>query len=462
MNERSPPIRKPRTRRCKTMVERDVGAMASARLLADLPAQCDRLRRLSAYALRHRAEQSLRHRGDDRQDRDDERRVRPGGRWCTCWTSARPSPVSWKRRGRPSTARFSMSATTRTTTRCERSRRSWRRPIPAAELSYGPPGGDNRSYRVSFDKIHDQLPGFRCAWDARKGARQLHDVFERIGIDCGRIQRTAFHAPEADQVPERLGAGRRTAFLARIEPSGAMRPKIVFLVMSAVSKPGTIDQLARALAPHIVLVHHDFSQTPNFPADRAECAVRAQSQADRLGRVRVCRRNFSFLAVRDWRTSTSITCNCSARRACPSSPFEQFEAHVSGAAEAHFDCIDLLRDRDALMSVGYRAFTPEESFRHRVARRLHRAYFGAEARPAGRSGHLAAQRCRPRRGAVDRARDHQGVEPAMDRPPHLRRFISPVLRLDLVRRAPAGRRRHGGDLFAPRGSRLLQPLAHRR
>ena len=54
---------------------------------------------------------------------------------------------------------------------------------PGCELTFGPAGGDNRSYRVDFTKIHSQLPGFKCAWDARKGARQLHDVFERIGID---------------------------------------------------------------------------------------------------------------------------------------------------------------------------------------------------------------------------------------------------------------------------------------
>jgi len=54
---------------------------------------------------------------------------------------------------------------------------------PGCELSFGEAGADNRSYRVSFEKIHAQLPGFRCAWDARKGARQLHEVFERIGID---------------------------------------------------------------------------------------------------------------------------------------------------------------------------------------------------------------------------------------------------------------------------------------
>jgi nucleoside-diphosphate-sugar epimerase len=54
---------------------------------------------------------------------------------------------------------------------------------PGCELSFGEAGADNRSYRVSFEKIHAQLPGFRCSWDARKGARQLHDVFARIGLD---------------------------------------------------------------------------------------------------------------------------------------------------------------------------------------------------------------------------------------------------------------------------------------
>jgi nucleoside-diphosphate-sugar epimerase len=49
-------------------------------------------------------------------------------------------------------------------------------------LRFGEAGSDNRSYRVSFDKIHDRLPGFSCAWNARKGARQLRDLFERIDL----------------------------------------------------------------------------------------------------------------------------------------------------------------------------------------------------------------------------------------------------------------------------------------
>ena len=49
-------------------------------------------------------------------------------------------------------------------------------------VSFGPPSEDNRSYRVSFEKIRKHLPGFRCAWDARRGAEQLHDLFERIDM----------------------------------------------------------------------------------------------------------------------------------------------------------------------------------------------------------------------------------------------------------------------------------------
>jgi nucleoside-diphosphate-sugar epimerase len=52
--------------------------------------------------------------------------------------------------------------------------------FPGCEVTVGPSGGDNRSYRVSFDKIATQLPGFRCAWSAKKGAEELRALFERI------------------------------------------------------------------------------------------------------------------------------------------------------------------------------------------------------------------------------------------------------------------------------------------
>src|SRR5690606_27250880 len=54
--------------------------------------------------------------------------------------------------------------------------------FPDCTLSFGKSDGDNRSYRVSFAKIRRHLPGFRCAWDVARGARQLRALFEHVGL----------------------------------------------------------------------------------------------------------------------------------------------------------------------------------------------------------------------------------------------------------------------------------------
>lgn len=56
--------------------------------------------------------------------------------------------------------------------------------FPGCEVSFGPPSADNRSYRVAFDKIREILPGYACDWDAKRGAAQLREVFERIDLDA--------------------------------------------------------------------------------------------------------------------------------------------------------------------------------------------------------------------------------------------------------------------------------------
>ncbi|RUT07872.1 NAD-dependent dehydratase [Dulcicalothrix desertica PCC 7102] len=50
------------------------------------------------------------------------------------------------------------------------------------KLSFGDNGADNRSYRVSFEKINTVLPGFKCDWNAQRGAEQLYDLFQRIDM----------------------------------------------------------------------------------------------------------------------------------------------------------------------------------------------------------------------------------------------------------------------------------------
>jgi nucleoside-diphosphate-sugar epimerase len=64
--------------------------------------------------------------------------------------------------------------------------------FPGCEVSMGKSGGDNRSYRVSFDKIHTRLPGYTCRWDARAGAEELRRLFERIDMSPETYQFRAF------------------------------------------------------------------------------------------------------------------------------------------------------------------------------------------------------------------------------------------------------------------------------
>jgi nucleoside-diphosphate-sugar epimerase len=56
--------------------------------------------------------------------------------------------------------------------------------FPGCALSFGAPTQDNRSYRVSFEKISMCLPGFRRKWTAAAGAQQLLDLFKNIGMSA--------------------------------------------------------------------------------------------------------------------------------------------------------------------------------------------------------------------------------------------------------------------------------------
>jgi nucleoside-diphosphate-sugar epimerase len=60
------------------------------------------------------------------------------------------------------------------------------------ELSIGSSDGDNRSYRVNFDKIHDRLPGFSAQYTLEDGARQLKAIFEQVSMDKDTFDFRAF------------------------------------------------------------------------------------------------------------------------------------------------------------------------------------------------------------------------------------------------------------------------------
>jgi nucleoside-diphosphate-sugar epimerase len=64
--------------------------------------------------------------------------------------------------------------------------------FPKCSVSFGPPSPDNRSYRVSFDKIRKHIPGFKCRWDAKLGAEQLLALFRRVDMTEEVFQYRAF------------------------------------------------------------------------------------------------------------------------------------------------------------------------------------------------------------------------------------------------------------------------------
>jgi nucleoside-diphosphate-sugar epimerase len=66
------------------------------------------------------------------------------------------------------------------------------RVFPQCQLSFGAPSADNRSYRVSFDKIANQLPGFRCRRNAVQGAAELRAAFERSQLRGDAFEFRAF------------------------------------------------------------------------------------------------------------------------------------------------------------------------------------------------------------------------------------------------------------------------------
>jgi nucleoside-diphosphate-sugar epimerase len=64
--------------------------------------------------------------------------------------------------------------------------------FPGCKVSSGPASGDNRSYRVNFDRIQRELPGFECRRTARDGIQELRRLFERIQMPADLYQFRAF------------------------------------------------------------------------------------------------------------------------------------------------------------------------------------------------------------------------------------------------------------------------------
>ena len=79
--------------------------------------------------------------------------------------------------------------------------------IPACQIEYAPDAGpDKRTYRVDFSKIAINLPSFHPQWDVRRGADQLYQLYQQVGL-----KREEFEGPRfkrIEHIKQLMSSGR--------------------------------------------------------------------------------------------------------------------------------------------------------------------------------------------------------------------------------------------------------------
>jgi nucleoside-diphosphate-sugar epimerase len=97
-----------------------------------------------------------------------------------------------------------------------------RETVPNCEIGYDPDGGpDKRSYRVNFEKVGRLLPGFKPRWDARKGAQELYEAYQKTNLSVEDFEGPRYK--RIDRIKQLLSTGEldsslRWNALTRVEP----------------------------------------------------------------------------------------------------------------------------------------------------------------------------------------------------------------------------------------------------
>lgn len=100
-----------------------------------------------------------------------------------------------------------------------------RETVPGSVVRYGEDAGpDPRSYRVSCDKLPTVLPSFVPRWDAREGARELYEAYERHGLTRDEFLGTRYM--RVKRIMELLEQGEVDDAMRRVdeEPVAAVGP----------------------------------------------------------------------------------------------------------------------------------------------------------------------------------------------------------------------------------------------
>ncbi len=81
--------------------------------------------------------------------------------------------------------------------------------VPNCTIEYAKDAGpDKRCYRVDSSKIMRTLPAFKPVWNARKGAQELYNAYQRIGLQLGDFEGPKYK--RIDHIKQLLSSGRLT------------------------------------------------------------------------------------------------------------------------------------------------------------------------------------------------------------------------------------------------------------
>jgi nucleoside-diphosphate-sugar epimerase len=84
--------------------------------------------------------------------------------------------------------------------------------VPGCRIEYAADAGpDKRTYRVDFGKIARILPEFKPQWDARRGAQQLYEAYQKIGLKVEDFEGPRYM--RIKQIKQLLSTGRLDAAL---------------------------------------------------------------------------------------------------------------------------------------------------------------------------------------------------------------------------------------------------------
>jgi nucleoside-diphosphate-sugar epimerase len=78
--------------------------------------------------------------------------------------------------------------------------------VPGCEIAFAADAGpDKRNYRADFSKVARLLPEFQPVWDARKGAKQLYQAYQAIGLKLEDFEGPRYR--RIDQIKALIAAG---------------------------------------------------------------------------------------------------------------------------------------------------------------------------------------------------------------------------------------------------------------